>query len=287
MGDIIDGKAISKRIRAGLKERAARMRDAGVIPRLDVLLVGEHGPSHTYVGYKKKAAARADIDVRTHLLSPNIGESDLLAVVNELNIDPKVHGILCQLPLPPHINTNNILFHIDPRKDVDGFHFINAGHLATDQSGFKACTPKGIMRMLSECDVPLRGKHAVVIGRSRVVGRPMGAMLLANDATVTICHRHTADTGSHCRIADVIVSATGIAGLVTRDWVKPGAVVIDVGTARLPDGTLGADVRFDEVIEVASLVSPVPGGVGPMTIAMLLENTWEAMARAEGLDGVV
>ena len=205
-----------------------------------------------------------------------VSSGDLLAEIAALNANPEVHGILCQLPLPAHINVNTVLFSIDPKKDVDGFHFINAGHLATDRVGLKSCTPKGVMRLLAEYGVDLRGKHAVVVGRSRVVGRPMGAMLLAADATVTICHRHTDDTRKHAKMADIVVSATGIAGLVTKEWVKPGAVVIDVGTSRLEDGTLAGDVRFEEVREIASLITPVPGGVGPMTIAMLLENTCEA-----------
>ncbi len=276
MGDIIDGKATSKRIRQQLKPRADALRAAGVVPRLDVVVVGDDPASAIYVRKKAKAAAKVGIDGRTHTMDASVTQGDLLARIATLNADPGCHGILVQLPLPSHIHTNSVLFSIDPRKDVDGFHFINAGHLATDQVGLKACTPKGVMRLLDEYNVETRGKHAVVVGRSRVVGRPMGAMLLAADATVTICHRHTPDTSQYARTADIVVSATGIAGLVTKDWIKPGAVVIDVGISRRPDGTLCGDVRFDEVMQVAALVTPVPGGIGPMTIAMLLENTLEA-----------
>jgi len=276
MGEIIDGKATSKRIREQLKPRATALREAGIVPRLDVIIVGDDPASAIYVRRKAKAAAKVGIDGRTHRMPSETTESDLLAAVARLNADPECHGILVQLPLPAHINVNHVLFSIDPDKDVDGFHFINAGHLATDRAGLKACTPKGVMRLLEEYGVETRGKHAVVVGRSRVVGRPMGAMLLAADATVTLCHRHTPDTSKFARTADILVSATGIRGLVTKDWIKPGAVVLDVGISRDEDGRLAGDVRFDEVLPIASLLTPVPGGIGPMTIAMLLENTLEA-----------
>lgn len=276
MGEIMDGKRTSKAVRELLKPRAAALREAGIVPRLDVILVGEDPASAIYVGHKAKAAAKVGIEGHTHRLEATTSEAELLALIDQLNADPSIHGILVQLPLPDHIDINRVLFSIDPSKDVDGFHFINAGHLATDRVGRKACTPKGIMRLLKEYDVETRGKHAVVIGRSRVVGRPMGAMLLAANATVTICHRHTPDTREFSRNADILISATGIAGLVGPDWVKPGAVVVDVGITRGDDGRLCGDVQFDAVLPIAGLLTPVPGGVGPMTIAMLLENTCEA-----------
>ncbi|MGB0589592.1 MAG: bifunctional methylenetetrahydrofolate dehydrogenase/methenyltetrahydrofolate cyclohydrolase FolD [Myxococcota bacterium] len=273
MVQLIDGKAVAARVRAEVAERAARLSEQGVSPTLAVLLVGEHEPSKIYVRHKQRAAAKVGITSQLHTLPAEATQQQIIAAVQALNDDPEVHGILVQLPLPEGIHTDPVIQAVRPEKDVDGFHSVNMGKIATARPELTPCTPKGVMRLLREYDVNLRGAHAVVVGRSRVVGRPMSALLLAADATVTTCHRHTVDTASYTRRADVLVVAAGSPALVRGDWVKEGAVVIDVGISRLANGRLQGDVAFDEVAERARLVTPVPGGVGPMTIAMLLENT--------------
>lgn len=279
VGEIIDGKAVARRVEAEVTDRVEALRQNGVAPCLAVIIVGDDAASHIYVKRKGKACKRVGIESANFVLPIDTSETEILAIVHRLNADTGTHGILVQLPLPEHINAYAITNAIDPWKDVDGFHYVNAGHLATDRTGLAPCTPKGIMRLFREYDVTLRGAHAVVVGRSRIVGRPMGAMLLAADATVTICHRHTRCTADLTRQADIIVVAVGKEGLVDPSWVGEGAVVIDVGINRLEDKSLVGDVKFNEVIDKARLITPVPGGVGPMTIAMLLENTCEAAER--------
>jgi methylenetetrahydrofolate dehydrogenase (NADP+) / methenyltetrahydrofolate cyclohydrolase len=273
MVQLIDGKAVAARVRVEVAERAARLSAQGVTPTLAVLLVGEHEPSKIYVRHKQRAAAKAGITSQLHTLPASANQQQIIAAVQTLNDDPAVHGILVQLPLPAGILADPVIQAVWPEKDVDGFHSVNMGKIATARPELTPCTPKGVMRLLREYEVELRGAHAVVVGRSRVVGRPMSALLLAAHATVTTCHRHTVDTPSYTRRADVLVVAAGSPALVRGNWVKEGAVVIDVGISRLADGRLQGDVAFDEVAEHARLMTPVPGGVGPMTIAMLLENT--------------
>jgi methylenetetrahydrofolate dehydrogenase (NADP+)/methenyltetrahydrofolate cyclohydrolase len=279
VGERIHGQAVAERVEIEVRERASVLRAAGVQVGLAMVQVGDHEPSRIYVRRKQVACERAGIRSYVEQLPADTSQADLLRVIDGLNQNPEVHGVLVQLPLPAAISENAVLFAIDPWKDVDGFHYINAGHLATDKSGLRPCTPKGVMRLLSEHGVALRGLHAVVLGRSRVVGRPMAAMLLAADATVTVCHRYTPDSAHFSRQADVVVAAMGKPGTVTASWIKEAAVVIDVGLTRGPDGQIRGDVDFDGVLPKARLVSPVPGGVGPMTIAMLLDNTCEAAER--------
>ena len=286
MTQLIDGKAVAARVRDEVATRAARLVAAGVTPTLAVLLVGDHEPSKIYVRHKQRAAAKAGIESRVHTLPATASQAEVIRAVQALNHDPAVHGILVQLPLPEGIHPDPVIQALDPEKDVDGFHSVNMGRVATARPDLTPCTPKGVIRLLREYDVPLRGANAVVVGRSRVVGRPMSALLLANHATVTTCHRHTRDTPLYTRLADVLVVAAGSPALVRGDWVKDGAVVIDVGISRLPNGKLQGDVAYDEVAPKARLITPVPGGVGPMTIAMLLENTCILAERHAALAGV-
>jgi methylenetetrahydrofolate dehydrogenase (NADP+)/methenyltetrahydrofolate cyclohydrolase len=279
VGDIIDGKLVAKRVEGEVAQRVKALQQRDIEPCLAVVLVGDNAASHIYVRRKEKACARVGMKSRAFTLPDNTSEDEVLRLVQDLNRDSGTHGILVQLPLPGHINSYTITNAIDPWKDVDGFHFVNAGHLATDRTGLAPCTPKGIMRLLREYDVELRGAHAVVVGRSRIVGRPMGAMLLAADATVTTCHRHTAHTPALTRQADIVIVAVGKSGLVRGDWVREGVVVVDVGINRLEDKRIVGDVAYNEVAPKARLITPVPGGVGPMTISMLLENTCEAAER--------
>ena len=272
MGNIIDGKAVAAKVRVEVAERAAALKAQGVQPGLAVVLVGDDPASQTYVRFKERACEKAGIASTTHRLSGDTPQAGILEVVSALNGDPAVHGILVQLPLPAGIDTDAVLDAISPEKDVDGFHPVNMGRLSAGLDAIAPCTPKGIMRLLEEYDVPLSGKDAVVLGRSRIVGKPIAALLTNANATVTLCHSRTRDQREVSLRADVLVAAVGIPGLVTRDWVKPGAVVIDVGINRLDDGRLVGDVAED-VLDTAGLLTPVPGGVGPMTVAMLLSNT--------------
>lgn len=273
MGERIDGKAIAAKTRAEVRERVARLTAAHRPPGLAVILVGDDPASQIYVRHKERACAKEGIRSVVHHVPADTPEADVLAMVDALNRDDTIDGILVQLPIPLHISTRTVIKAVDPDKDVDCFHPVNMGYITTSRPVLAPCTPRGVMRILREHDIPLEGKHAVVLGRSRVVGRPMAHLLLAANATVTVCHRHTPDSAALARQADVLVAAVGKPRLVRRDWVKPGAVVIDVGITRMPDGSLSGDVAYDEVIDVARLLSPVPGGVGPMTIAMLLANT--------------
>jgi methylenetetrahydrofolate dehydrogenase (NADP+)/methenyltetrahydrofolate cyclohydrolase len=277
---LIDGKAIAASVRAQVKEEAARFTArTGIRPGLAVVLVGENPASQVYVRNKGKAAAEAGFASRQVDLPASTPESDLLDLVARLNADDTVHGILVQLPLPGHIDESKVIEAIDPAKDVDGFHPVNAGRLFTGGTSILPCTPYGILTMLDHEKVELKGKHAVVVGRSNIVGKPVAMLLLSRHATVTICHSRTVDLPSVVRGGDVVVAAVGRPEMIRGSWIKPGAVVIDVGMNRNAAGKLCGDVAFDEAREVAGRITPVPGGVGPMTIAMLLRNTFEAASR--------
>lgn len=278
--EIIDGKAVAERLRAGL---AARIATLSFRPGLRVVRVGDDPASGVYVRNKDRAAAKAGFDSATIQLAPETTEAALLALVAELNADPAVDGILVQLPLPPQIHAEAVIAAIDPAKDVDGFHAVNVGRLATGQPALVPCTPKGVMHLLRESGVALRGARAAVLGRSNIVGKPMAQLLLAADCTVTMLHSRSRDLAAECRRAEILVAAVGRPGLVRGDWIAPGATVIDVGINRLPDGKLAGDVAFAEAREVAGAITPVPGGVGPMTIACLLENTLEAALARRGV----
>ncbi len=276
----MDGKEVARRVRAEVAERSAKRAQAQGAPGLAVVLVGDAPASHVYVGRKEKAAAKAGIQGTTHRLPESASTDEVLALVAKLNADDAVHGILVQLPLPQGVDTERVLDSVLPSKDVDGFHPANAGLLASGLDAIAPCTPSGIMRMLDEYGVDCSGKDAVVIGRSRIVGRPMAALLTNANATVTICHSRTADLRAHARRADILIVAVGRPEMVTADWVKPGAVVVDVGINRTEAGTLVGDVDFASVAKVAGHLTPVPGGVGPMTIATLLSNTCDLAERA-------
>jgi methylenetetrahydrofolate dehydrogenase (NADP+)/methenyltetrahydrofolate cyclohydrolase len=279
----IDGKAISQTVRDGVKAEVARFLEAhGRPPGLSVVLVGEDPASLVYTRNKEKMSNEVGIRGRLHRLPATTMEDELLRLVAELDADPAVDGILVQLPLPPGIREDRVLFAVDPAKDVDGFHPLNAGLLASGRPGLVPCTPRGCMRLLAETGAPLAGARAVVVGRSNIVGKPMAQLLLAAHATVTIAHSRTRDLPAVCREADVLVAAVGRAKLVEGGWVKEGAVVIDVGMNRDAAGKLVGDMDFDAARERAAWITPVPGGVGPMTIACLLENTViAAKARVE------
>ncbi len=277
---LIDGVALSKQVRADVAKRAAASTARGVKPGLAVVLVGDNSASAVYVRNKVKACEEAGLHSVLEKYEATLTEAELLARMEALNNDPTIHGILVQLPLPKHIDDHKVIEAISPEKDVDGFHVSSAGALMVGEPGFKACTPYGCMKMLESIGMKdLRGKHAVVIGRSNIVGKPMALMLLAANATVTICHSGTADLAAMTRQADVVVAAVGKINVLTADMVKPGAVVIDVGMNRNDAGKLCGDVDFEGVKEVAGFITPVPGGVGPMTITMLLVNTMESAER--------
>jgi len=273
MAQLIDGKAIAARVRAEVKVEVERLKAArGLVPGLAVVRVGEDPASKIYVTGKKKAAEEVGFHSWEHHPDANISQDELLALVRKLNDDPAVHGILVQLPLPKHMDPELIISAVKPEKDVDGFHPISAGNLSLGRPGLRPCTPSGVMRLLEEAGCNPSGKRAVVVGRSNIVGKPMALMLLQKDATVTICHRKS-DLPREVAMADILVVAVGVPELVKGDWIKPGAVVIDVGMNRKADGKLVGDVEFQAASQKASFITPVPGGVGPMTIAMLMRNT--------------
>ena len=276
---ILDGKALGARLRAGL---ATRIAGLPFKPGLRVVRVGEDPASGVYVRNKDRAAAEAGFDSATIHLPETTTEADLLAEIARLNADPAVDGILVQLPLPGHIRAEAAIAAVDPRKDVDGFHPLNAGRLAAGEPGLVPCTPRGVMHLLAEAGVALRGARALVLGRSQIVGRPMAQLLLGADCTVTIAHSRTRDLPAECRRAEILVAAAGRAEMVRGDWIAPGAVVIDVGINRRADGKLVGDVAYAEAVGHAGAITPVPGGVGPMTIACLLENTLEAALARRG-----
>ncbi|HBF14006.1 MAG TPA: bifunctional methylenetetrahydrofolate dehydrogenase/methenyltetrahydrofolate cyclohydrolase FolD [Deltaproteobacteria bacterium] len=276
MVQMIDGKAVAQRLKQEIKARVEDLKEKGITPGLATILVGEDPASHVYV--KNKNATCQELGMRSlhHHLPASTTEEALLKLVHDLNDDSQVHGILVQLPLPKHIHSEKILEAINPLKDVDGFHPVNVGNLVIGRPGLRPCTPYGVMKLLEETKIPLAGKHAVVVGRSNIVGKPVALMLLAANATVTVCHSQTKNIEQVVRQADIVVAAVGKTHFVRGSWVKPGAVVIDVGINRLPNGKLAGDVHFEEVAPIASWITPVPGGVGPMTIIMLMANTVEA-----------
>ena len=269
---LINGKQIAKETYAELKERTEALAEKGIIPGLTVIIVGENPASMTYVASKEKKAAQLGWNSKVIRLEESISQAELIEVIEKLNADQSVDGILVQLPLPKHINELDVLEKIDPDKDVDGFHIVNSGRLFAGLDGFVPCTPKGIMKLIASTGVDVSGKNAVVLGRSLIVGKPISLLLTAENATVTICHSRTADLREHTLRADILVAAIGKPKFVTADMVKEGAVVIDVGINRTEEGLVG-DVDFESVKEKAGYITPVPGGVGPMTIAMLMENT--------------
>ena len=287
---IIDGKAFAAKVRAQVAEHVARLKEEqGIIPGLAVVLVGEDPASQVYVRSKGKQTVEVGMNSYEHKLDADTSEADLLALIDKLNTDPAVHGILVQLPLPGHLNSDLVINAIDPAKDVDGFHISNVGLLGTGQKSMVPCTPLGCLMMLRDHHGSLSGMNAVVVGRSNIVGKPMAQLLLGDSCTVTIAHSRTKDLGDVCRGADILVAAVGRPEMIPGDWVKPGATVIDVGINRIqhpenPEKTkLVGDVHFDSAAAVAGALTPVPGGVGPMTIACLLANTLTACCRANGL----
>jgi methylenetetrahydrofolate dehydrogenase (NADP+)/methenyltetrahydrofolate cyclohydrolase len=277
---IIDGNKIAQEVRHSVRKEALALKEkTGIVPGLAVILVGEDPASQVYVGRKAKACAEVGFLSREYKLSADTSEAKLLNIISELNADQVIHGILVQLPLPKHISTEKIIAAIDPHKDVDGFHPYNVGGLVSGNPLFVPCTPRGIMELISHTGIELSGKEAVVVGRSNIVGKPMALLLLAQHATVTICHSRTKDLPAVTRRADVLIAAVGKPHMIKANMVKEGAVVIDVGVNRLENGKLAGDVAFDEVAAKASFITPVPGGVGPMTIAMLMKNTLDAAIR--------
>lgn len=278
---IIDGRAFAARVKADVAAGVERFsQSVGRPPGLAVVLVGDDPASHVYVRNKERSAAEVGIASEKHHLPATTSQDDLIRLVRRLGREPHIDGILVQMPLPPHISEEAIIREVDPGKDVDGFHPVNAGQLLIGGDGLVPCTPAGVLAMIKATGVDLRGKECVVVGRSIIVGKPMAMLLLREDATVTMCHSRTVDLPSVCRRADVLVVAVGRPHLITKEYIKPGAVVIDVGVNRLPEGGLVGDVHFDEVKEVAGHLTPVPGGVGPVTIAMLMRNTLMAAERA-------
>ena len=276
MATIIDGKAIAAKIRSTLTAEVAELKTAGITPGLAVVLVGEDPASKVYVSMKEKACADVGIFSAEHKLPAETSEKDLLALIDQLNNDARIHGILVQLPLPKQINAERVLEAISPDKDVDGFHPYNVGRLMVGKPTFQPCTPYGVMVMLQEIGFDLTGKNVVVVGRSNIVGKPVAMMCLQQHATVTICHSRTKDLAAVVRSADVVIAAVGVPEMIKGEWIKEGAVVIDVGVNRVGEKKLVGDVEYAAAAERASAITPVPGGVGPMTITMLLYNTVES-----------
>lgn len=277
MAKIIDGKHISQEIKDELKQEVAALKASGRECALAVIQVGNDPASSVYVRNKKKACEYIGIRSLSYELDENTSEDELLALIDKLNADPSVHGILCQLPLPKHMDEDKVINRISPEKDVDGFHPQNVGALVIGQQGFVSCTPAGIIQLLKRSNIQMEGKHCVVIGRSNIVGKPMALLMLRENATVTICHSRTRNLKELCKEADILIVAIGKPQFITADYVKEGAVVIDVGIHRDENNKLCGDVKYDDVEPVASAITPVPGGVGPMTIAMLMHNCVEAM----------
>lgn len=283
MAKILDGKAAAEKIREEVRAGVEKLRAVyGITPGLTVIIVGDDPASKVYVDNKHKTCRELGIASQVVRLAADTAEEELVAHIDRLNADPAVHGILVQLPLPGHIDTDKVLDRIRPDKDVDGFHPVNVGNLALGREALVPCTPHGVMKLLAMEGIATEGKRAVVVGRSNIVGKPMASLLLAGNATVTVCHSRTRDLAAVCREADILVAAVGKAGFITADMVKPGAVVIDVGINRVR-GRLIGDVDFAAVKEIAGAITPVPGGVGPLTIAMLMDNTLKAAKRQEGI----
>jgi len=280
VGQTIDGKAVAAAVREEVRERVARLAARGIVPGLAAILVGDDPASRVYVGNKEKACADAGIRSFRHRLPASTPEGELLALVARLGRDPEVHGILVQLPLPPPLRAPAVIEALAPEKDVDGLHLVNQGRLLAGLPGLRPCTPLGILRLIDTTGGVLGGAHAVVVGRSVLVGKPVALLLLERHATVTLCHSRTADLPREVGRAQVLIAATGQPGLIRGEWIRPGAVVIDVGINRGPDGKLCGDVEFEPARERAGFITPVPGGVGPMTVAMLLANTVTAAEQA-------
>lgn len=278
---IIDGRAVSKKVRQRVAQQAAQLAERGIVPGLAVVIVGEDPASLVYVRNKKRACAEVGFYSAEYALPQQTTQAELIELVRKLNRDERIHGILVQLPLPPHIDQKAVIAAIDPHKDVDAFHPVNVGRIMIGDYAFLPCTPAGVMELIASTGVEVAGKECVVIGRSNIVGKPMAMLLLHQNATVTICHSRTRELAQVVRRADIVVSAVGRVGFVTADMVKPGAVVIDVGMNRDQNGKLCGDVDFAAVSQVASHITPVPGGVGPMTISMLLQNTLTAAEQAK------
>jgi len=279
--EVINGKELSYELKMKMKDEVSDLKNKGLVPHLTVILVGDNPASKSYVNGKKKAAAETGISSDVIELPASITEENLLAAIDELNQDPSVHGILVQLPLPDRIREQHIIEAINPNKDVDGFHPVNIGRMMAGVDTFLPCTPYGIITMLKSKNITIAGKHAVIIGRSNIVGKPVGQLLLNENATVTYCHSKTQDLKSFTTKADILIVALGTPNVITADYLKQDAVVIDVGINRVDDGSLTGDVDFDDAKEIASFITPVPRGVGPMTITMLLQNTIKA---AKGLN---
>ncbi|EGA90127.1 bifunctional 5,10-methylene-tetrahydrofolate dehydrogenase/ 5,10-methylene-tetrahydrofolate cyclohydrolase [Planococcus donghaensis MPA1U2] len=273
---LIDGKAVSQKIKIQVQQRVEKLAKQGIIPGLAVVLVGENSASLTYVKNKKKTCEALGMRSDLHQYPDTLTEQELLSTIDELNNDPYIHGILVQLPLPKQIDEFKVISAISPEKDVDGFHPISVGNMMIGKEAFLPCTPHGIMELLAHYDIDPAGKHAVVIGRSNIVGKPIGQLLLQKDATVTYCHSKTKDLAEFTKQADILIAAIGRAKFIDHTFIKPGAVIIDVGMNRDENGKLCGDVDFEDVQETASFVTPVPGGVGPMTIAMLMGNTLQS-----------
>ncbi|ARV01523.1 bifunctional methylenetetrahydrofolate dehydrogenase/methenyltetrahydrofolate cyclohydrolase [Streptococcus pyogenes] len=281
MTELIDGKALAQKMQQELAAKVNNLKQKkGIVPGLAVILVGDDPASQVYVRNKERAALTVGFKSETVRLSEFICQEELIAVIERYNADNTIHGILVQLPLPNHINDKKIILAIDPKKDVDGFHPMNTGHLWSGRPLMVPCTPSGIMELLREYNVNLEGKHAVIIGRSNIVGKPMAQLLLDKNATVTLTHSRTRQLEEVCRCADVLIVAIGQGHFITKQYIKDGAIVIDVGMNHDDNGKLIGDVAFDEVAEVAAKITPVPGGVGPMTIAMLLEQTYQSALRS-------
>lgn len=276
---ILDGRRVARKIRADLKEKVLRLQQRGVVPKLVVILVGNDTGSEVYIRNKKRAAEAIGIETLDVRLPAETSEYDLLKLIAKYNADESIDGILVQLPLPPHINEDTVEREIDPRKDVDGFHPINMGHLFMNEPNSLPCTPRGIMALLAAEKIEVAGKHVVIVGRSNIVGRPMAALMLNHDATVTVAHSHTKDLAAITRQADILIVAVGKPEMITADYVRDGAVVIDVGMNRNAAGKLVGDVAQEEVAQKAGYITPVPGGVGPMTIAMLMQQVVEFAER--------
>lgn len=272
MAEIIDGKELAKKVRKELKQEVNELKEKGITPKLAVIMVGDDSGSQVYVKNKSKACEKVGIEFEEYLFNADLAEDELLNLINKLNGDSSVHGILLQSPVPKHININKAFRTISPDKDVDGFNPVNVGNLTIGEDAFISCTPYGIVKMLEEYNIETVGKNAVILGRSNIVGKPMIQCMLNKNSTVTVCHSKTQNIGEVIKGADIVIAAIGKPKFVTADMVKDGAVVIDVGINRLEDGSICGDVDYDDISEKASYITPVPGGVGPMTIAMLLTN---------------
>ena len=273
---LIDGKALSNEIQKEIADETQKLKEQGVVPGLAVILVGNDPASQTYVGMKEKACEKVGFYSIAHKMPDTITQTEIIETIKMINNNPRIDGILVQLPLPKHIDTNKILEVIDPKKDVDGFHPYNVGRMVENLDSFAACTPIGVMEMFKKYNIELEGKDVCVVGASNIVGKPMAALLLNKNATVTVTHIYTKDLASHTKKADIVIVGVGVPKLIKADMVKDGAIVIDIGINRLEDGSLVGDVDFKNVAPKCSYITPVPGGVGPMTIAMLLKNTLKA-----------